>query len=112
VTFVPFTDGTVHVTVAVASPPVAAPMVGAPGTAALGVTAIDEFEKVPVPASLMAATVNVYDWPLVSAVTIQLVADVDVEFEQASVVVVEPCAVTVYPIIAIPAPPVYDGAVQ
>ena len=93
-TFVPFTDGTVHVTVAVASPPVAAPMVGAPGTAALGVTAIDEFEKEPVPASLMAATVNVYDWPLVSAVTIQLVADVDVEFEQASVVVVEPCAVT------------------
>lgn len=111
-TLVPFTDGAVHVTVADESPPVAGPMVGAPGTAVLGVTAIDEFENVPVPASLMAATVNVYDWPFVKPVTIQLVADVEVEFAQASVVVVEPCAVTEYPVIAILAPPVYDGAIQ
>jgi hypothetical protein len=95
VTLTPFTDGAVHVTVADESPPVAAPMVGAPGTALLGVTVIDELENGPVPATLMAATVNVYDWPLVRPVTMQFVEGSPVEFGQASVIVVEPCAVTV-----------------
>jgi hypothetical protein len=87
-------------------------MVGAPGTPA-GVTLAEELENDPVPTTLMAATVKVYASPLVSPVTVQVVALLDVEDGHASVVGVEVVtfsAVTVYPVIA--PPPVFVGAVQ
>jgi hypothetical protein len=45
------------------------PMVGAPGTVA-GVTLFDEADASPVPAWLVAVTVNVYTLPLLKPVTV------------------------------------------
>ena len=61
-----------------------ASMVGVPGIVA-GVTLAEEFENEPVPTTLMAATVNVYASPLVSPVTVQVVAVLDVKEGHASV---------------------------
>ena len=47
------------------SPGVTVTSVGRPGTVR-GVTAGEGAEPGPVPASFVAATVNVYDWPFVS----------------------------------------------
>ncbi len=69
----PVEAGAVQLTVAEALPPVAVPMVGAPGVVA-GVTELDWAEAVPVPTLLIAATVKVYVVPLVSPVTVSLVA--------------------------------------
>jgi hypothetical protein len=104
--------GALQLTVAEALPPAGAPMVGVPGVVA-GVTLAEELENEPVPTTLMAATVNVYASPLVSPVTVQVVAVLDVEEGHASVVGVEVVtfsAVTVYPVIALP--PVLAGALQ
>jgi hypothetical protein len=87
-------------------------MVGTPGVVA-GVTFAEGPEKRPVPVVFVAATVKVYTSPLVRLVTVQLVAVLDVEAGQASVVGVEVVtfsAVTVYPMIALP--PMFEGAVH
>ena len=54
----PLSAGAVHWTVAEPLPAVAVPMVGAPGavTPLVGVTVLEEAEKAPVPALLVAAT--------------------------------------------------------
>jgi hypothetical protein len=54
----PFDAGAVHDTEALRLPGVAMPIVGAPGTVR-GVTALDAAEDGPVPATLVAVTVNV-----------------------------------------------------
>jgi hypothetical protein len=87
--------GAVQLTLVEVFPLVTVPIVGAPGGPA-GVTLVDEEENAPVPATLMAATVNVYASPLVRPDTTQLVAVLDVDEGQAFVVGVEPVfAVTV-----------------
>ena len=75
-------------TVADALPAVGTPMVGVPGVVA-GVTLAEEAENEPVPTALIAATVNVYVSPLTSPVTLQVVAVLEVDEGQASVVFVE-----------------------
>jgi hypothetical protein len=83
---------------------VAATAAGAPGASA-GVTPLDAADAAPVPITLVAVTVNVYDVPRVSPVT---VADAVVE-----VTPVQPPhagdGITVYPVIA---DPLAAGAVQ
>jgi hypothetical protein len=59
----------VKLTVACPSPPLAETPVGVPGTWA-GVTVFDAAEAEPVPALLVALTVNVYAVPFVSPVTV------------------------------------------
>lgn len=54
----PLLAGTVKATNAVPLPEVAVPIVGAPGTVA-GVTLLEAAEATPVPAKLVAVTVNV-----------------------------------------------------
>ena len=68
--------GALHETVTEPDPAVAAVTpVGAAGTApALGVTALDGAEAVPVPRELVAVTLNVYAVPLVSPVTVAVLA--------------------------------------
>jgi hypothetical protein len=70
----------------------------------MGVTAFDAADDAETPAALIAVTVNVYEVPLVSPVT---VADVAVA---AALAVVSLDAVTVYPVIA--DPPFEAGAFQ
>ena len=67
-------------------PEVPATLVGAPGTVR-GVTADDAVETVPVPAALVALTLNVYGVPLVKPVTVALAV---VEVPSANVVHVVP----------------------
>ena len=68
-------DGAVHVTVAEALPPIAATSSAPPGAVGrIGVTALDGADAGPVPIALVALTVNVYAVPLVSPVTVALVA--------------------------------------
>jgi hypothetical protein len=81
----PVLVGAVQLTVADALPLAGAPMVGVPGVVA-GVTLAEELENDPVPPTLMAATVKVYASPLVSPVTMQVAAVLDVEEGHASVV--------------------------
>ena len=81
---------------------VAATPVGAPGTVA-GVAGPEGLDGELVPAELVAVTVNVYEVPLVSPVTVQPVETV----EQVNAPGVE---VTVYPLMA--APPLLAGAVH
>jgi hypothetical protein len=69
----PFDAGAVQVTVACPLPAVAVTPVGGPGTVT-GVTEFDGAEAGPAPAALLATTVNVYEVPLVSPVTIAVVA--------------------------------------
>ena len=64
----PLEAGGVNVTVACALPAAAVPIVGGPGTAA-GVTLLEGADAGPVPAALVAVTVNVYAVPLVSPLT-------------------------------------------
>jgi hypothetical protein len=64
--------GAVQVTVACALPAVADTPVGAPGTLA-GTTALEGVDAGPVPTALVAVTVNVYEVPLVSPVTVAVV---------------------------------------
>lgn len=71
----PLLDGAVHDTLAWPSPAVPVTAVGAPGTVA-GVTADDADDAVPVPAALVAVTVNVYAVPFVKPVTVAVVAPV------------------------------------
>ena len=90
--------GAVQVTVAEVLPPTAVAFVGAPGRRLFGVANDEEVENEPVPTILIAATEKVYASPLVSPVTVQVVAVLDVEAGHASVVgvaVVVFCAVTV-----------------
>ena len=69
--------GAVQLAVAEAFPGVADTPVGAPGTV-LGVTAALAIDAGEVPTLLVAVTVNVYGVPLVSPVTVPVVApDVD-----------------------------------
>src|SRR5215831_16053642 len=100
----PLVAGAVQLTVAWAFPAVAVTAVGAPGTVA-GVTALDAAEAGPVPAALVAVTVNVYAVPLVRPVTVAVVV-------LPLVLAVSPpgADVTVYPVIALP--PLEAGAVQ
>ena len=66
--------GALHETVTEPDPAVAAVTpVGAAGTAP-GVTALDGAEAVPVPRELVAVTLNVYAVPLVSPVTVAVLA--------------------------------------
>ena len=62
--------GAVKLTVALPLLPVAVTPVGTPGAIGAGVTALDAVEAVPVPAELVAETVNVYPVPLVRPVTV------------------------------------------
>src|SRR4051794_26632206 len=64
----PLLAGAAKVTVACALPALALTPVGAPGTAA-GVTAFEGLDAAPVPAALVAFTVNVYETPFVRPVT-------------------------------------------
>jgi hypothetical protein len=64
----PFEAGATHDTEAWVSPGVALTLVGAPGSPA-GVTAVDGVDAGPVPAALVAVTMNVYGVPSVSPVT-------------------------------------------
>ena len=73
VTGVPLAAEDEKVTDAWPLPAVAVPMVGTLGTAA-GVAAADGADATPVPMGLVAVTVNVYGEPLVSPVTVQVVA--------------------------------------
>ena len=72
----PPSDGAVQVTTADASPAVALTLVGAAGTvgAAVGVIELEAAEAGPVPTALAADTVNVYEVPSVSPVTVAVVA--------------------------------------
>jgi hypothetical protein len=72
--------------VACALPAVAVAVVGALGGAA-GVTALEGLDGSPVPTELVAVTVNVYDVPFVSPVTVAVAAGGD------PVIVVGVCAV-------------------
>ena len=68
-------DGAVHDTVALAFPAVAVTLVGAAGAVgAVGVTGAEAVDSGPVPMTLVALTVNVYAVPLLSPVTVALVA--------------------------------------
>lgn len=71
----PLLAGADQETAAVASPADAETDTGAPGTV-LGITAEDGLEAGPVPEEFLAATVNVYEVPLVNPVTVQDVVDV------------------------------------
>ena len=102
----PLLAGAVQVTTAEAFPGVADTAVGAPGAVGKdnGVTAALASEAGEVPAAFVAVTVNVYEVPLVSPVT---VAEVPI----ITVAVAPPGdAVTVYPVIA--EPPLLTDAVQ
>jgi len=70
----PLLEGAAHVTVICAFPGATDVIVGA-GGGPVGVTAVDAAEAGPVPAALVAVTVNVYEVPLLRPVT---VADVGV----------------------------------
>jgi hypothetical protein len=99
----PVAAGAVQVTVTCPLPAVAVTPVGAPGGAD-GVTAVDAADAGPVPVELAAVTVNVYEVPLASPVTVAEVA-------VAAALTAAPLdAVTVYPVIA--DPPSHCGAVQ
>ena len=65
----PLLEGAVHVSETCALPAVPATDVGAPG-GDTGVTADDAVDTVPVPAALVALTLNVYAVPLVKPVTV------------------------------------------
>jgi hypothetical protein len=69
----PFVAGAVQNTVALAFPATALTPVGAPGTVT-GVTEFDAADAGPLPTELVAVTVKVYAVPLVSPVTVALVA--------------------------------------
>ena len=72
---VPVSVGAVHETTACALPAVAETAVGVPGVlGANGTTALLAAEAGPAPASLEALTVNVYDVPFASPVTVHDVA--------------------------------------
>jgi hypothetical protein len=96
----PLSDGAVKLTVAEEDPPTALTFVGNPGVVA-GVTDAEGSLAAPVPATLVAVTVNVYAVPLVRPDT--MIGD------DAPVAVNPPGDdVTVYPVIV--APPLLAGA--
>jgi hypothetical protein len=68
-TLPPLTTGTVKLTTACVLPLTPVTAVGAPG-AVIGITEEEALEALPVPALLVAVTVNVYAVPLVSPVTV------------------------------------------
>jgi hypothetical protein len=89
------------------SPGTAATFVGAPGTVR-GVTAPEAADSGPVPAALIAATLNVYVWPLSSPV---IVRDVAGELVVTGVCATAPTyGVIRYPVIWLP--PSDTGAVH
>ena len=98
----PSDAGAVQDTVASALPPVADTLVGAPGPPT-GVTALEALDADPVPALLVAVTVNVYDVPFVKLVTVA-------EVPAVVAVTLPGEEVTVYCVID--APPSDAGAVQ
>jgi hypothetical protein len=73
----PMLVGAVHVTMAEATPGIATTFVGESGTAA-GTTALLGADMAPVPTALCARTVNVYDVPLASPLTVALVLPITV----------------------------------
>jgi hypothetical protein len=75
-------------------------MIGAPGTVT-GVMLLDADEALPVPALLVAVTVNVYVAPLVKPVTVM-------GLDEPEPVKAPGLEVTVYPVIALP--PLKAGA--
>jgi hypothetical protein len=72
--FPPSVVGASHDTEAEPSPAAATTPEGAPGTVA-GVTALEGSDDGPVPAALIACTVNVYIVPLFNPVIVVLVVD-------------------------------------
>ena len=100
----PSARGAVQETLALALAAVAVPMVGAPGTVN-GVTELEASDAALLPTTLVATTVKVYAVPLVSPVTVALVA--------GAATIAEPPAgdeVTEYEVIGLP--PSEAGAVQ
>ena len=107
----PLDVGGVKVTVAVSSPTVAINDVGAPGTVA-AFTAIDTVEVSEIPIALVAVATYLYSVPLVSPLTVQLVAGaftVHDLFGESGLPEVS-SAVTVYEVMA--EPPLLSGAVN
>src|SRR5919204_127431 len=100
----PSASGAVQVTVALALPAVAVPMVGAPGTVN-GTTLLEASEAALLPAALVATTLNVYAVPLVSPLTVALVAG-------AATVAVSPPGMEVAVWAGMALPPSGTGAVQ
>jgi hypothetical protein len=100
----PSLAGAVNATVACALPRVAAPITGAPGTVD-GVTLFEGADAGPVPAELVAATVNVYAVPLVSPVTVM-------DMQGALHVAVAPPGEEVAMYDTIAEPPLLAGAVN
>ena len=99
------------VTVAVSSPTVAISDVGAPGTVA-ALTAIEAVDVSEIPIAFVAVTTYLYSLPLVSPLTVQLVAGaftVQLLFGESGAPDVS-SAVTVYEVIA--EPPLSAGAVN
>ena len=82
----PLSAGAVQLTTTCVFPDTPVTAVGAPGVVN-GVTAVDTTEYDPVPPALTAATLNTYEVPLVSPVT---VAEVDVLVPSLKVVHEEP----------------------
>jgi hypothetical protein len=72
----PVTDGAVQDTVACVLPEVAETDVGAPGTEDAAI-AEDALDADPVPTAFVALTVNVYEAPFVSPVTVHEVLNVE-----------------------------------
>ena len=100
----PSLTGAVQDTTTSALPAVAATPVGAPGTV-LGVTAALGSDAGEVPAGLVAVTVNLYEVPFVSPVTVAEAAN-----QEAHAVLPPGEEVIVYPVIA--EPPSLTGAVH
>jgi hypothetical protein len=95
----PLGFGAAHLTIAVALPAVAVTAAGAPG-GPIGVTLLEGADDGPAPDALVAVTVNVYDVPLLSPLTMQG------DPMQGRL---PPDQITVYPVMALP---LGFGAVQ
>jgi hypothetical protein len=93
--------GAVQLTLAAPFPATADGAAGATGTVA-GVTETDAVDVVLVPTAFPALTVNVYDVPFVSVVTVHVNGTVPVVVAVEQVLCVDVVDVTVYPVIALP----------
>jgi hypothetical protein len=88
----PLALGVVQLTLACTLPAVAVTLVGASGTPA-GVTTFDAADAGPVPTALVAVTINAYDVPLFSAITVH---------GEPGQGWLPAAQITVYPVIALP----------
>lgn len=101
--------GAIHETLACASPAVPVTAVGAPGTVR-GVMAAEVADAAPVPAALMAETLNVYAVPLTRPVTVRVTPLLPVSATAVVHVVPSVDLSMRYPVTALP--PLLAGAVQ